>query len=321
MDRAFYIGYSCDELIRFRSSSGGIGTTIIKYLLSMQDYGTALTFYFNKDKCMYEPKLIYSYEEYNNCGSIYQDVNVVRFVSENIDKIKKGIVITCMPCQVKAIRNIFKKRNVKCFIISFCCSGQTTVQGTWCYYRLLGIRKEDVINIQYRGNGWPSGIQIELRNGDKIKKDNYTYPWTLMHRSLLFRPQRCYYCNEDISYNADVSLADPWLKEYKDNDRIGNTLFVVNTEIGDKCISELINCKKISCTESFYEKYYMANGHTTRYKAGSSQRKLQNKLLKILASNSKYCDFVSSNSRRLRFHINWILYIISKINALSCKWK
>lgn len=34
---AYYIGYSTDDLIRYKASSGGIGTSIIKYLLSTSE--------------------------------------------------------------------------------------------------------------------------------------------------------------------------------------------------------------------------------------------------------------------------------------------
>ena len=57
------------------------------------------------------------------------------------------------------------RNNINNFIISFCCSGQTTLEGTWLCYRYMGIDKSQVINMQYRGNGWPSGIQIELFDG------------------------------------------------------------------------------------------------------------------------------------------------------------
>ena len=46
-----------------------------------------------------------------------------------------------------------------------------------------------------------------------------------MHQSKLFRPKRCLMCKEDISYKADVSLADPWLGKYKISDKIGHTMF------------------------------------------------------------------------------------------------
>ena len=62
------------------------------------------------------------------------------------------------------------RNNINNFIISFCCSGQTTLEGTWLCYRYMGIDKSQVINMQYRGNGWPSGIQIELFDGKKYIK-------------------------------------------------------------------------------------------------------------------------------------------------------
>ena len=95
--------------------------------------------------------------------------------------------------------------------------------------------------MQYRGNGWPSGIQIELFDGKKIYKNNYTNPWRLMHQSKLFRPKRCLMCKEDISYKADVSLADPWLGKYKISDKIGHTMFLINTEKGLAFIEEMKN--------------------------------------------------------------------------------
>ena len=140
----YHIGYSTDADIRFKSASGGIGSAFIKYLLSLPDYDTAMTFVFNKEKCLYEPKLIYSFVDYNNCGSIYQDIDNVGFIKSNIERIRGGMVVTCMPCQVRAIRHLLGKREINSFIISFCCSGQTTVEGTWCYYKFLGINKKSV---------------------------------------------------------------------------------------------------------------------------------------------------------------------------------
>ena len=45
---AYYIGYSTDDLIRYKASSGGIGTSIIKYLLSTSEYDTSMTFVYDK---------------------------------------------------------------------------------------------------------------------------------------------------------------------------------------------------------------------------------------------------------------------------------
>lgn len=144
IDYYYYIGYSIDNRIRYDSSSGGVGATIIKYLIESNIFGTSITFDFNKSQCQYLPRLIYDFSEYNNCGSIYQDIDIINFIKENISSIRNGIIITCMPCQVKPIKAVLNKAGIRYFIISLCCSGQTTKQGTWFYYKLLGIKKADV---------------------------------------------------------------------------------------------------------------------------------------------------------------------------------
>jgi coenzyme F420-reducing hydrogenase beta subunit len=246
----YYIGHVNDAAHRYKAASGGIGTMLQKYLLSTGQYGTSITFLFNAEKCMYEPELIYSADEVNICGSIYQDINIAHFVRDHIKEITNGIVVSCPPCQVSIIRNMLKKEGIPCFIISFCCSGQTTIEGTWKYYELLGIKKEDVVNMQYRGNGWPSGIQIWLKDGTSIYRENYTEPWKTLHASWLFRPSRCLYCTYDTSWTADISLADPWIDRYKQQDREGHTLFVINTELGQMIIEQLKANRFLSYTET-----------------------------------------------------------------------
>lgn len=44
----FYIGHTTNNTIRYQASSGGIGTTITQYLLSQSEYGTSISFVFDK---------------------------------------------------------------------------------------------------------------------------------------------------------------------------------------------------------------------------------------------------------------------------------
>lgn len=300
---SFYIGYSKDEKIRYESASGGIGNTFIKYLLSKDAYNTAITFIFNKTKCLYEPKLIYDYKDYNNCGSIYQDINIIEFIKNNLNYIRGGIIITCMPCQVRAIRNILYRKNIPNFIISFCCSGQTTIHGTWCYYKLLKIKKQSIINMQYRGNGWPSGIQIHLKDGSIIRRKNYSYPWDLIYRSMLFKPKRCFNCSEDISYASDISLADPWLEKYKQSDNIGHSMFVVNTENGKIILNEILENSLIYINKSSYKEYVKSNGHTIIAKREKNKNKSYTHFLINLCSNNIYKKIFTLNAFLLKSHI------------------
>lgn len=305
----FYIGYANNEKLRYDASSGGVGSALIKYLLDSGCYGTAMTFVFNLDECKYEPKLIYEYGDYNNCGSVYQDTDTISFIKNSIPEIHDGIIVTCMPCQVRAIKSILGRNNIKHFIISLCCSGQTTVQGTWCYYRLLGIRKEDVNIIQYRGNGWPSGIQLELKNGNVIKKDNYTYPWTLIHESLLFRPKRCLSCTIKTSPDADVSLADPWLKEYVENDRIGNSVVICN-DAGGQIIKEMLD-KSLLVIKNINESTYVESQKgTIQTKLMANQHKRYNKIVaKMGKDGTLYKSMFTSSDTALKIHIKILHFL------------
>ena len=308
----YYIGHSTDDKNRYLSSSGGVGAEMIKYLMNSCEYGTSMTFIFNTDYCRYVPKLIYDFKDYNNCGSIYQDTDTIGFIKNSLKKIRNGIVVTCMPCQVRAIKSILDRNNIKHFIISLCCSGQTTVEGTWCYYKFLGLNKEDVSNIQYRGNGWPSGIQIKLKDGKEIRKDNYTYPWNLIHRSLLFRPKRCLYCPMKTSPYADVSLADPWLKEYIDNDRIGNSV-VICSESGNSVIEFMIKKSLLNLRKVDENTYIDSQLGTIKHKAESAKYKMFNRIVERMGNDSSlYKRVATSSASLLKIHIK-ILRIVKKI--------
>lgn len=296
----FFIGHTTKQDDRYKASSGGIGTAIMRFLLSSKEYGTAITFQFNTESKMYEPKFIYSGEDIIICGSVYQDINIVQFVKDNINQIKGGLVVSCPPCQVTGIRSILTKKGIDSFVISFCCSGQVTVEGTWKYYEFLGIDRDDVINLQYRGNGWPSGIQILLKDGNKVFRENWTEPWVTIHQAGFYRPKRCFYCTFDCSYHSDISLADPWLKDYLEKDKIGNTLFIVNTTKGIDTISSLKERGMIDYVESDYNSYYTAQQpNVEKENRKRNQRKEIQKEVS-LTENTYIRNYFTKNLPRMR---------------------
>lgn len=311
----YLIGHAVDSSDRYKASSGGIGTAITRFLLSCKEYGTAITFQFNVEAKMYVPKFIYSEEDLNICGSVYQDINIVQFVKDNLNEINGGIVVSCPPCQVAGIRNILKKNGIDSFIISFCCSGQTTVEGTWKYYEFLGINKDDVTNLQYRGNGWPSGIQITLKDGRKVFHENWTEPWVTIHQSGFYRPKRCFYCTFDCSYRADITLADPWLKEYLEKDKIGNTLFFANTVKGINTVLSLKERGIIDYVESDYNTYYTAQQPNVEKENRKKNLHKEIKHEVSLTENKHIRDYFTKSFSRMRRYIKY-KYYISNISTL-----
>ena len=305
----YYIGHSTDNTVRHRASSGGIGTALTKYLLSTDDYGTSITFEFDTDESRYKPILIHNPDEVNIKGSIYHDVDIARFVNQNINNIKGGLVVTCPPCQVAAIKQICKKSGINAFVISYCCSGQTTIEGTWKYYELLGIDKNEVVDMQYRGNGWPSGIQIRLKDGRSLYKDNYTEPWVTLHRSWLYRPNKCFFCKRDTGINADISLADPWLDEYKKKDDIGNTMFVVFSDKGRNVIDNMTSLGLIKYVESDYYEYSIAQKPNIHKEIMVLEHMTYLKRINKLISNKYYHQWASSSLSNMNKHLTIMSFI------------
>ena len=304
----YYIGYSENSLTRYEASSGGIGSAIIQYLLSGHDYDTSISFFFNEKECKYEPKLIHSFQDYYNCGSIYQDVDLIGFIKDNINEIGKGLVVTCLPCQVRAIKRIVTSAKLRCFIICLCCSGQTTLEGTYYYYRLLHIDKKDVKHIRYRGEGWPSGIKILLKDGRIIKKDNYTYPWSLIHKSFLFRPKRCLLCPMKTNNEADVALADPWLKEYIKNDKKGNTMTIAYSSIGIDVLESLWEKNMVTFIETNEQTYIKSQLGTIEWKANVRNHKRFFHLIRMM-STTYYKKIATSSVFCLKMHNRIIKYL------------
>lgn len=234
-----YIGYSTDPVIRFRATSGGVGSSYLKWLFDKGFIETSVSFEYNSSKLMYEPKLIYSFDEYVPCGSIYHEINLYGFVKEHLNAIKGGFACFALPCQTKAIRNLVEKAGHSTQIIGLTCSSQQTLDATKYLLRRSGISEQDVKHLQYRGNGWPSGIQIEKNDGQKVFIPNNGSLWTQIFHSRLFIKPKCFKCQDTMNRFSDITLADPWLKEYLSVENTGMSLVVENASEG---ISLLQQC-------------------------------------------------------------------------------
>lgn len=313
---AYYIGHTTNGNDRIKASSGGVGTAITRYLLNQENYGTSITFIFNKQECKYEPQIIHSSDDINVCGSIYHDIDIAGFVRHNVENIQGGMVVSCPPCQVTAIRQILTKANIKHFIISYCCSGQTTIEGTWKYYELIGVKKEDVVNMQYRGNGWPSGIQIWLKDDTKVYHDNYTEPWVSLHRSKLYSPRRCFFCKRDTGRSADVSLADPWLEQYKKEDKTGNSMILPFSDLGQTVIKEMEQQGLLDLIESNYDEYSVAQATNINKEKKIKEHSAYIKCHINLISKNWYFKWATKNLVHIRKH-NIILRQIYRVSSFK----
>lgn len=237
-----YIGYSNDNNLRVKGTSGGIGSTLIKYLFDKNIIKSSISFKYDSTTLQYQPYIIHSYEDYKIVGSIYHEINIISFIKKHMNEIKGDFACFCLPCQARAIRSILKRNNINSILIGLTCSSQQSIEATKYLLKREHINPDEVSLIQYRGNNWPSGIQITLKNGNKFFISNNNSIWTKIFHSRLFILPQCFKCSNTLNTFSDISLADPWLDNFIKEEKVGKTIIMLNNEKGEdlfyKCVKE-----------------------------------------------------------------------------------
>jgi coenzyme F420 hydrogenase subunit beta len=95
----------------------------------------------------------------------------------------------------------------------------------------MKIKKEEVIKLNYRGEGWPGSMKICLKDGEQLQLQHY---WRFIGLSF-FTPLRCLMCRDGVCELADISFGDAWLPELSD-DKIGKSIIVSKNKIGEKIL-------------------------------------------------------------------------------------
>lgn len=238
---------STNAEIRYKGSSGGVITQIIKYLFEISQIKNAISFRFSGAE-LFVPKLIYSFEEYEHTGSVYHEINIYKFLKKNINHVQSPILITCLPCQVVPIKRLLDKNNIENIIISLVCSNQLEKEATYYFLEKNNIDVNKIIDFRYRGNGWPSGIQIKTDKTDYFFHNN-TSKWIDVFHSQIFNLNRCFSCKDTFGLSADLSIADPWLKRYVENDKTGSSIVISHTKKAEELIQKMIADKVLKVIE------------------------------------------------------------------------
>lgn len=300
-----YIGYSLDENIRYRSTSGGIGTSIVKYLLENNIVDFALSFKYNNLLGRYEPTLIKSFLDYCITGSIYHEIDMVACLHSILCEkySNQRIVIFVLPCYAPLAKHLAKKYGISITVIGLTCSSQQSFEATRYLYKRLDICEEQVKKIRYRGNGWPGGICIEKKDGKQIFVPNNNSLWEQIFHSRLFISKKCFKCNDTLNKYSDIVIADPWLPEYYGTETIGKTIIGVYTLSGNEIVSKAINDEYIQC-QLIDKSLLFASQKCTidRKKSYSNDKKTRDFLIKICQS-SLYKKIVLSTPYLFRLHI------------------
>lgn len=256
-----YIGWSNDELLRSKASSGGVLTELAAYALEKKyvdvvmhtevdsTYPTKTVTTFSNSREQLEKK----------CGSRYSISHPLDKIGE-LDKSKRYLFIG-KPCDVIVLRNYLElnpdMKQVIPYMFSFFCAGLPSVDAQKKLLLKMGTSVDECQSLKYRGDGWP-GYATAINFDNKVFKMEYREAWgKTLGRDIM---KACRVCLDGIGEMADISCGDVW---YMNADQTpdfgeheGRNVIFSRTVAGTELISNAIKDKVIH-VEKFpeYDEY------------------------------------------------------------------
>lgn len=253
-----YSAWSSDEKERETSASGGIAAEIYKKAISegcdiagavQQDDFRVVMQLSSDEKAILKFKN--SKYVFSEAWHVYQEI-------KQSLKADKNVVFIGLPCQVAALRKIFRK-NEKILFVEVVCHG--TAPFSYLKQHIEHIehtKNEKAIRMSFRDpDTYTYTYTFTLYNKDgkrfyaevPRKTDTYQYAY---HSTISYR-ENCYHCH----FAREQRIADITLSDYKGLGRMapcsyGETnvsCILVNTEKGKKFIKEMIQEKRIYADE------------------------------------------------------------------------
>ena len=244
-----YAGYSADEDLRYKATSGGIVTSLLLSALENGDIDSALTVELSEDDPFEACAIVAQNKQgiLKSTGSKYLPVEFSAALRQIIrDTSIERVGIVGLPCHIEGIRRaslaIPNLRNKIVFTIGLFCKQTKNLQFTDLILAKMGVARERVRKIKFRGDGWPGNIQVTLEDGETVR-----YPYEAFNSlwaTFSCTPVHCLLCSSPMAEFADVSVGDAWLDEYR-GDKMGVSLFLVRTEAGVKIVDQAVRDERI----------------------------------------------------------------------------
>ena len=243
-----HTGYSLDEEVRYHSSSGGMVSQFLIYLLEKKIIDGAVVTAYGADHITPISYIARNREDVVRArSSKYCPVSLNK-VGNEIAKQKFGkYIIVGTPCHIQGFRKRMavdkrlKERVLGLFSI-FCSSGRNFNAQDFLF-KHYGVNKENIEYFAYRDNGCLGNLTIRENISSEKQRRVLSVPFIQYYGSLLrsfFKPHRCLTCIDHYGELADVSFGDIHIKPYSD-DTIGISSWITRTEFWENLFCNAAN--------------------------------------------------------------------------------
>lgn len=243
---ACYIAHSTDYEIRYRSTSGGlVATLLITALEEGLIDGALVTRMSDDNPLIAEPFIARTKKDILSAsGSKYCPVPANKAIRELLNGEGKFAVVG-LPCHLHGIRkaelaNEDLRRKIALHLGLFCSHTLNYHSVNYLLSR-IGVNPNNVERIDYRGGGWPGELTIRERCGNEHIIPIRSPLWGGIFGSHFFTPTPCLWCTDLTSELSDLSFGDPWLPEFLNSEKVGKSIVISRTRLGEELLRMVRN--------------------------------------------------------------------------------
>lgn len=232
-----YVGYSTDSKLRAKGQSGGVVTTLLKWLFECKQIDGAVVTRFNCEKKRAESFLAVSAEDvFCAQGSHYTQTSPVEIILKNQDKRLAAVLLGCQTACLNQISLKFPKVNLPVLTIGLICGGNLSGYVAEDLLNQGRVKsKEKLCSFRFRDKeegGWPGNIIIHTQSGSvQIPKEKR------MELKPYYQNYRCMLCAEKMNQCCDIAVGDPWGITFPD-EALGYSAVITRTEYGDRILKD-----------------------------------------------------------------------------------
>lgn len=235
---AMWEGHASDAEVRFKGASGGVLTAIATYCMEKLGMHGVLHVAQDPEQPVFNrTRLSRSRSELvAAAGSRYSPASVCNGL-RLVETAPAPCAIIGRPSEIAALQNARKLRaglDQKVGVtLSFFCAESPATRGTLTLLERLGVDPGSLIDLRYRGHGWPGHFSpLQKSQSESSPKMTYRDSWSFLQR---FRPWSVQLWPDGTGELADISCGDPWYIE-PDGGNPGCSLVLARSECGRKII-------------------------------------------------------------------------------------
>jgi coenzyme F420 hydrogenase subunit beta len=238
-------GHARDDAVRFAASSGGAATAIALSCMEAEGMHGTLHIRARPDAPLLNETVLSTTRDamLRATGSRYAPASPGDGLGL-VERAPAPCVFIGKPCDVAAVHAARRVRPALAgrigLTIAIFCAGTPTTRATRRLLEHLGVDDpSDVIDVRYRGNGWPGRTVVTMRRGGgrvETRSLSYEEAWggILTHD----KAWRCHVCADHTGELADISVGDPWHRPIEPGDP-GRSLVLVRTERGRRLLRSI----------------------------------------------------------------------------------